>query len=421
MRVLVVGSGGREHALAWALARSPSVDKVFATPGNPGIAQVAECIASATPDIDAVAAIAEDISADLTVVGPEQPLTEGLADLLGARGLPVFGPSAAAARIEGSKVWAADVLAASGAPTGRAVVHHRLGPALEALDDFRAPYVIKADGLAAGKGVSVCATRADAEAAIRACLIEGRFGDAGAQVLIMEHLAGSELSMFFLCDGVRAVPVGSAQDYKRIGDGDTGPNTGGMGSFSPVPAATADIEARIADDIVAPVLREMAARGAPFRGVLFAGVMLTVDGPRVFEFNCRFGDPETQVLMMRLDGDIAASLAACADGRLDAAQVSLSTDAAVAVVLASGGYPGAVTGGARIDGVPEAAARAGVQVFHAGTALDDGALVTAGGRVLAVSARAATVADARAAAYDAAACISFDGMQYRRDIAAEVR
>lgn len=418
MRVLVVGGGGREHALAWALARSPSVDKVFATPGNPGIAQVAECLDPEYAGLDALASLADDLSADLTVIGPEQPLVDGLADVLKARGLPVFGPSAAAARIEGSKAWASEVLEASGAPTGRAQVFTDTSAALAALDAYAAPYVIKADGLAAGKGVSVAATRADAEVAIRACLDEGRFGVAGARVLLMEHLVGRELSVFFLCDGERAVPIGSARDHKRIGDGDTGPNTGGMGAFSPVQDAERLIP-QITSEIALPVLAEMAKRGAPFHGVLYAGLMLTAEGPRVFEFNCRFGDPEAQVLMARADGDVALALKACADGNLDEAGVRFSDDAAVAVVLASGGYPGEIATGVEISGVAVADAMPGVTVFHAGTRMDGDRLVTAGGRVLAVTGRAATVAAARDLAYEAAGKISFDGMQIRHDIASE--
>lgn len=418
MRVLVVGGGGREHALAWAMARSPSVDKVFATPGNPGIAQVAECLEPESAGLDSIASLADDLSADLTIVGPEQPLVAGLADILTARGLPVFGPSASAARIEGSKVWAMEVLEACGAPTGRAATFNDSRSAIAALDGFSAPYVIKADGLAAGKGVTVTDQRSEAEEAIRACLDEGRFGVAGAQVQIMEHLAGLELSVFFLCDGARAVPIGSARDHKRIGDGNTGPNTGGMGAFSPVLDAD-HLMTRITTEIAEPVLAEMARRGAPYRGVLYMGLMLTADGPKVFEFNCRFGDPEAQVLMMRADSDVATALKACADGNLDNAAVRFSDDAAVAVVMASGGYPGDITTGVPIRGVAAADAIPDVSVFHAGTRMDGDTLVTAGGRVLAVTARARTVEAARAAAYEATGLIRFDGMQFRRDIASE--
>lgn len=418
MRVLVVGGGGREHALAWAIARSPSVDKVFATPGNPGIAEVAECLEPEYAGLDGLANLADDLSADLTVIGPEQPLVDGLADVLNSRGLPVFGPSAAAARIEGSKAWAMDVLQASGAPSGGAQVFEDAGLAIAALDSFAAPYVIKADGLAAGKGVTVTDSRSEAETAIRACLDEGRFGAAGARVLLMEHLEGRELSVFFLCDGERAVPIGSARDHKRVGDGDTGPNTGGMGAFSPVRGAD-HLVARITAEIAAPVLAEMAARGAPFKGVLYAGLMLTNAGPKVFEFNCRFGDPEAQVLMMRADSDVAAALKACADGNLDRASVRFSDDAAVAVVLASGGYPGDITTGIPISGIETADAIPDVKVFHAGTRMGNDGIVTAGGRVLAVTARGPSVEAARSAAYEAALHIRFDGMQFRHDIASE--
>jgi len=415
MRVLVVGGGGREHALAWSLERSPSVSEVIAAPGNAGIEQVARCIPDAPSDPAGLAALAEKEGVDLTVVGPEQPLVDGLADELSARGLKVFGPSAAAAQIEGSKAFALRLMQEAGVPTGSFVECADAATARAALDRFDAPYVIKADGLAAGKGVTVAPSRSAAEAAIDACLA-GRFGDAGARVLIMEHLAGTELSVFCVTDGTCVVPLAEAQDFKRAYDGDEGPNTGGMGSFSPVPHVSIDLFDRIVGEIMAPAIAALARAGTPYRGVLYGGIMLTDDGPKVFEFNCRFGDPEAQVVLPRYTGDMGELLLACAEGWLDAIEPTYTPDACVTVVLASAGYPGSYETGKVITGLDDAG---DALVFHAGTRREADAIVTAGGRVLAVSALGHSVAEARARAYDAASKIDFEGKQFRTDIATD--
>jgi phosphoribosylamine--glycine ligase len=395
VKVLLVGSGGREHALAWKLSQAATLAELHAAPGNPGIAALGHCHPVRAEDGDGLLDLAAALEADLVVVGPEAPLVAGVANELRRSGVAVFGPSAEAARIEGSKSFAKDVMRAAGVP------------APEALAVARAPCVIKADGLAAGKGVFVCRTQEELDAALPAA---SAFGDS---IVIEELLDGEEISLFAVCDGARAVPLPTVQDFKRIGDGDEGPNTGGMGSFSPVPA---DVEGLVAS-IHQPVLDELAARGTPFVGVLFAGVMLTEDGPRVLEFNCRFGDPETQSLLPRLEDDLLALLLAAAQGDASGADVSIAENAAVTVVLAAGGYPAAGDVGSPIEGVEEAEA-AGALVVHAGTALKGDRLVTNGGRILNVTAVDASVAAARDRAYAACDLISFPGMRYRRDIAA---
>jgi phosphoribosylamine--glycine ligase len=399
VKVLVVGSGGREHALAWAIARSGSLTELHAAPGNPGIAALASCHPVRADDPASLVPLAHELPADLVVVGPEAPLVAGLADALRQRGIAVFGPGAEAARIEGSKAFAKDVLDAAGVPTART------------LPVARPPCVVKADGLAAGKGVWVCRTQAELEAGLR-----------GAEALgqpfhVEELLEGEEVSVFALCDGAHAVALPAAQDYKRIGDGDTGPNTGGMGSYSPVPRLSdADVE-ELVETVHRPVLRELARRRAPFVGALYAGLMLTEDGPRVLEFNCRFGDPETQSLLPRLEGDLLETLAAAAHGDLGGATLAASEQAAVAVVLAARDYPEQGDAGTRIEGIAEAEAD-GALVFHSGTALQDGRLVTNGGRILAVTGLGDTLAEARDGVYAAVRHIQFDGMRYRSDIAA---
>ncbi|HET7573369.1 MAG TPA: phosphoribosylamine--glycine ligase [Gaiellaceae bacterium] len=393
MRVLLAGSGGREHALAWAISRSPSLTELHAAPGNPGIAALAACHPVRAEDPAAVASLARELAIDLVVVGPEAPLVAGLADALREIGIAVFGPSAAAARIEGSKAFAKDVMEAAGVATART------------LPVARPPCVVKADGLAAGKGVWVCRTQAELDAGLRAAQTLGQ------PFHVEELLEGPELSVFALAAGEEAVALPPARDYKRIGDGDTGPNTGGMGSVSPLPDL-ADADApEILETVHRPVLRELARRGTPFHGVLYAGLMRTRDGLRVIEFNCRFGDPETQSLLPRLDGDLLPLLA----GDL-AVELRVAPRAAVTVVLAGRDYPARGDSGTPIEGIEEAEAT-GALVFHAGTALRDGALVTNGGRVLDVVGVGETVADARTAAYDAAARIDFAGMRFRRDIA----
>jgi phosphoribosylamine--glycine ligase len=417
MRVLVVGGGGREHAIAWRLAQSPMVEELLAAPGNAGIASVARCVAVPADDIPGITALVERERIDLTVVGPEAPLVAGLADDLVARGHVVFGPSAASARIEGSKAWAKELMLRHGIPTARAGAFTTMEPAIAFVDELGGRAVVKADGLAAGKGVTVAADRSQAVLALEDALVRGAFGDAGTTVLVEEVMEGPEVSAFALCDANTVLPFELSQDFKRIGDGDAGPNTGGMGAYSPVPSVPADVESRIWSQVVAPTFEALRAEGPGFRGLLYAGLMLTADGPKVVEFNCRFGDPETEVVVPRLRTDLAELLLACATDRLADAKVDWLDDAAVTVVLASEGYPGAYTTGAEIVGLPEAAALESVSVFHAGTTERDGRVVTAGGRVLAVSALGPTLDDARARAYEACGRLSFEGMQYRRDIA----
>lgn len=417
MRLLIVGGGGREHALAWKLAQNASVDKIFCAPGNAGIAEIAECMQCDPDDIETIANFAEDLSIDLTVVGPEAPLVAGLVDELESRGLAAFGPSKAAARIEGSKSWAKEILAKAKAPTGRAHTFADAADAVSFLDELSPPYVIKADGLAAGKGVTVAQDRAHAVAAIEDCLVNERFGAAGALVLIEEFLHGEELSLFCLTDGRTVVPLSPAQDFKRIFDNDEGPNTGGMGSYSPVPHIPPDTVARAVREIFEPVVRTMEAEDARFRGLLYGGLMLTPDGPKVFEFNCRFGDPETQVVLPRLQSDLGELMLACAEGTLADHTPTWRAQACVSVVMASGGYPGSYESGKEITGLDAVAQMNDVVAFHAGTKRKSGRVVTASGRVLAVSALGDTVSDARARAYEAVEHIDFDGKQYRRDIA----
>jgi phosphoribosylamine--glycine ligase len=417
MRVLVVGGGGREHALAWRLTQSPLVEELLAAPGNAGIASVARCVAVSADDIPGITALVERERIDLTVVGPEAPLVAGLADDLLARGHVVFGPSAVSARIEGSKAWAKELMLRHGIPTARAGAFTALEPAIAFVDELGGRAVVKADGLAAGKGVTVAADRSQAVVALEDALVRGAFGAAGATVLVEEVMEGPEVSAFALCDANTMVPFELSQDFKRIGDGDVGPNTGGMGAYSPVPSVPADVESRIWSQVVAPTFEALRAEGSSFRGLLYAGLMLTADGPKVVEFNCRFGDPETEVVVPRLRTDLAELLLACATDRLADAKVDWVDDSAVTVVLASEGYPGAYATGAEILGLTEAAALESVSVFHAGTTERDGRVVTAGGRVLAVSALGPTLNDARARAYEACGRISFVGMQYRGDIA----
>jgi phosphoribosylamine--glycine ligase len=399
VRVLLVGSGGREHALAWKLAHSPLLDDLHAAPGNPGIATLATCHPVRADDGEAVLALAQAIHVELVVVGPEAPLVAGLADALRHAGIPVFGPGADAARIEGSKAFAKEVMAASGVPATRR------------LDRAEAPCVVKYDGLAAGKGVFVCRTREELEHALE------RVARLGGEYLIEELTEGEEVSVFALSDGDRVVAVGAAEDYKRVGDRDTGPNTGGMGSLTPVPGIDADAIEELVSTIHRPVVRELSARGTPFVGVLYAGVMRTDDGPRVFEFNCRFGDPEAQVLLPCLDDDLLPALAAAAHGDLGGLSLGSGERAAVTVTLAARDYPERGDVGTPIDGIAAAEAT-GALVFHAGTALREGGLVTNGGRILNVTGVGATVQEARDRAYAGVARITFAGAHYRTDIAA---
>lgn len=413
MNILLLGSGGREHALAWKLAQSPSLAKLYAAPGNPGIADEAECVALDVTDHGAVIAFCESHAIGLVVIGPEAPLVAGLSDSLRAAGVPVFGPSQVAAQLEGSKGFTKDLCARAGIPTAGYVRTSSLEEARAALARFAAPYVLKADGLAAGKGVVIAETLAEAEETL-ADMFGGAFGGAGAQVVIEEFMQGEEASFFALTDGTAIVPFGSAQDHKRVGDGDTGPNTGGMGAYSPAPVLTPELQARVMAEIIEPTVRTMRAEGNPYQGVLFAGLMLTAQGPKLIEYNARFGDPECQVLMMRLQSDLVALMLACAQGTLEGVEIALADETALTVVMAAKGYPGTPEkGGAIALGDAEAG---GAKVFHAGTALKDGALVANGGRVLSVTAMGRSVTEAQARAYAAVDAVSFPSGFCRRDI-----
>jgi len=421
MRVLILGGGGREHALAWKIAQSPRVAQVLAAPGSDAMGAVATCFpAVKAGDTDAVIALARAERADLVVVGPEDPLAAGIADRLVAAGFPVFGPSAAAARLEGSKAFAKEFMRRHAIPTADFAVFDSLETARAHVRSLAGPCVVKADGLAAGKGVAVCDGPAEAERALDEMMGERRFGAAGARVVIEERMSGQEVSYYAISDGTHVVPLAAAQDHKRALDGDRGENTGGMGAYSPAPVFTPAVEKRVLEEIVHPTIRGLAAEGTPFRGVLFVGLMIDAAGtPRVVEFNVRFGDPETQPLLMRLNGDLVPLLDAAARGGLESVAAPEWHGAAVCVVLASGGYPRDYATGKRIEGLDAAASAADVVVFHAGTKRGaDGGFVTTGGRVLGVCARGESVAEARARAYAACAPIAFEGMQLRRDIAA---
>jgi phosphoribosylamine---glycine ligase len=415
VKVLLVGGGGREHALAWKIVESPRVERVYAAPGNPGIARLAQCVPIAIDRPDELTAFAERERIDLVVVGPEAPLVAGLADRLRDRGLAVFGPSARAAAIEGSKAFAKALMDRHGVPTARFGTFTDARAARAYGRDLGAPLVVKASGLAAGKGAIVCRTLAEADEAVSECMERRAFGPAGDTVVIEEFLEGEELSFFAVCNGTAAVTLGAAQDHKTVFDDDRGPNTGGMGAYAPVTVLDDAMERIILDTIVRPTLGALAAEGAAYRGVLFAGLMLTKDGPKVIEFNCRFGDPECQVILARLTGDVVPSLLAAARGEPVPPTIA-STGAAVCVTLASGGYPGPYPTGIPVHGIADADALPGVRVFHAGTAARGDTIVTAGGRVLGVTAAAGTIADAVARAYEAVGRIRFDGMHYRRDI-----
>ncbi|MGX5713518.1 phosphoribosylamine--glycine ligase [Sphingopyxis terrae subsp. ummariensis] len=415
MNILLVGSGGREHALSWQLAQSPSCAKLYAAPGNPGIEVYAECVPIAADDVDGLVAFVRTHAIDFVVVGPEAPLVAGLGDRLRAIDIPVFGPSAAAAQLEGSKGFTKDLCTRAAIPTAGYVRCTSAEAALAALADFAIPVVIKADGLAAGKGVIIAETRAEAEAAI-ADMFAGAFGGAGAEVVIEEFMTGEEASFFALSDGTNVIAFGSAQDHKRVGDGDTGPNTGGMGAYSPAPVLTKTLEAEVMDRIIRPTVAALAAEGTPYVGVLFAGLMLTGEGPKLIEYNCRFGDPECQVLMMRLTGDFAALLHAAATGRLaDVPAPTFTGGYALTVVMAANGYPGTPDKGGAIRNIAAAEA-GGVRVFHAGTARADGAIVAAGGRVLNVTATGKSVTEAQTRAYAAVDKLDFPSGFCRRDI-----
>ncbi len=419
MRVLVVGSGGREHALAWKLAQSPQVERVLAAPGSDAIGEGADCFAVAATDIDGQVALAREQRADLVVVGPEDPLAAGLADRLAQAGIPVFGPSAAAARLESSKQWAKEFMARHAIPTAGFAVFDDLDAARAHVRDAGGPCVVKADGLAAGKGVAVCDGPADACRALEEAMGDRRFGDAGDRVVIEERLEGEEASYYAVTDGEHVVTLAAAQDHKRALDGDQGENTGGMGAYSPAPVLSEAVEKRVLEEVVHPTIRGMAAEGHPYAGVLYVGLMIDSAGvPRVIEYNARFGDPETQPLVVRMEGDLAALLHGAATGTLDRVAPPAFADAAVCVVLASGGYPRSYPKGIPIEGLDAVADDPDVAVFHAGTVREGDRYVTAGGRVLGVTARADSVAEATRRAYAAVDRIRFEGMHYRHDIAA---
>ena len=415
MHVLLLGSGGREHALAWSLSASPLLTKLWCAPGNAGIAAVADCWPLDLADHAGVIRFCREQRIDFVIVGPEAPLVAGIADDLRAAGFKVFGPSKAAARLEGSKGFTKDLLAEAGVPTGAYGRFTDIASARAFLARQPVPIVVKADGLAAGKGVVVAATRAEADAALVACFA-GAFGAAGAEVVIEEFLDGEEVSFFALCDGENVLPLATAQDHKRVGDGDTGPNTGGMGAYSPAPVATPAIEARILDAIIKPTVKAMAARGTPFQGVLFAGIMVTAEGPKIYEYNCRFGDPECQVLMMRLKSDLLAALLATADGVLKTFDLRWHEGPALCVVMAAEGYPGTPRKGTEIKGLSAAAEVEGVEIFHAGTERGGDRILANGGRVLNVAARGRSVAEAQSRAYAAIARIDWPEGFCRRDI-----
>jgi phosphoribosylamine---glycine ligase len=415
MNILLLGSGGREHALAWKMAASPLTDRLFCAPGNAGIAQEAECTALDLADHAAIIAFCRANGIDFVVVGPEAPLCAGIVDDLEAAGVKAFGPSRTAAQLEGSKGFTKDLCRAGGIPTA-AYERFRSAPEAKAYVRSRgAPIVVKADGLAAGKGVVVAETPAEAEAAIE-MILGGELGAAGAELVIEDFLSGEEASFFALCDGETALPLASAQDHKRAFDGDEGPNTGGMGAYSPAPIIDAAMSARVMAEIVQPTLRAMKAMGAPYKGVLYAGLMITAEGPKLIEYNVRFGDPECQVLMPRLMSDLAPALLAIRDGVLKSLDVRWHPQAALTVVMAANGYPGTYAKGSVIEGLAEAAAVDGVEIFHAGTKQDGGRILANGGRVLNVSALGQTVSEAQARAYAAIARIHWPGGFYRRDI-----
>lgn len=417
MKILVIGSGGREHALVWKIGQSPKAGKVYCAPGSAGIGELAELVAIGPEQIEKLAEFAENEKIDLTVVGPELPLTLGITDLFESRGLRIFGPNKDAAQLEGSKAFAKKILQENGIPTASFGTFTDTGLAKQYIAQHPVPYVIKADGLAAGKGVLICATPREAEAAIDEILVRKAFGPAGNRLVIEEFLAGEEASFMVLTDGEHMLPLASSQDHKRVFDNDEGPNTGGMGAYSPAPVVTPKIYQRILDEILSPLLAGLKRKGIRYRGVLYIGLMITKDGPMVLEFNARFGDPECQPIMMRLKSDLVPLLEATIDDKLHLIQPQWHDDMAVCVVLCASGYPGSYGKGAEIHGLDRLKNWEKGFVFHAGTAKDNGRWVTSGGRVLGVTARGDTIESAVKEAYDAVSKISWNGMHYRKDIA----
>ena len=417
MKILVVGGGGREHALVWKLGQSSRVEKIYAAPGNDGIAESAELVSIGVEDIDKLAAFAEKNHIDLTVVGPELPLTLGIAELFQKQGLKIFAPGREAARLEGSKAFAKEILLENKIPTAAFGTFFDAAAAKKYLAGLKPPYVVKADGLAAGKGVLISATRAEAEAAIDDVLTRRLFGAAGDKVVVEEFLEGEEASFIVLTDGAHILPLASSQDHKRVNDNDEGPNTGGMGAYSPAPVVTPAIHRRIMEEILQPMLKGLKRRGIDYRGTLYAGLMLTAGGPKVLEFNARFGDPECQPLMLRLKSDLVTLIEATIEGRLNEIQAEWHDDAAVCVVLTAGGYPGEYAKGQEIHGLERLKDWRRGAVFHAGTMKKNGRWLTNGGRVLGVTARGADIAQAVAEAYRGVEQIDWEGMHYRKDIA----
>ncbi|RKL63861.1 phosphoribosylamine--glycine ligase [Thermoanaerobacteraceae bacterium SP2] len=415
MKVMVVGGGGREHALVWKIAQSPKVEEIFCAPGNAGMRKIARCMDIPAEDIQALADFAEKKSIDLTVIGPEAPLVEGVVDEFEARGLKAFGPNKAASQIEGSKVFAKNLMEKYNIPTAAFRVFDNSIDAINYIDSIDAPMVVKAEGLAAGKGVVVAKDKDAAVSAVKSIMEQRIFGKAGARVVIEEYLEGPEVTVLSFCDGKIAVPMVSSRDHKRVFDNDEGPNTGGMGAISPAPAYSMELAEVVEKEIIQKTVEAMAAEGIPFKGVLYTGLMLTKKGPRVLEYNCRFGDPETQVVLPRLKTDLIDIMEACIDGTLEKMRIEWKDEKAVCVVLASGGYPGPYEKGKVIKGLSEAEAE-GALVFHAGTAEKNGKIITAGGRVLGVTALGDTEDKARQEAYNAISKISFEDMHYRKDI-----
>ena len=418
MKVLVIGSGGREHALVWKLRQSPRVQKVYCAPGNGGICRDAECVPADVKSVDALVAVANQVKPDLTVVGPEVPLAMGVVDEFTRRGLAIFGPTAAAAQLESSKSFAKEFMQRYHIPTAHYAICKSNDEVKSALPLFKAPIVVKADGLAAGKGVVIAKSKEEASATAAEMLSGKMLGEAGGRVVLEECLQGEELSFLVMCDGERVAPLVAAQDHKRVGENDTGPNTGGMGAYSTDSLLDAQMREWLVTHIAKPVVEGMAAEGHPYKGILNCGLMMTARGPMVLEFNCRFGDPETQPILMRLESDLVDALEAAVTGRTSEGDFKWSADPSVCVVLASGGYPGSYEQGKKITGSEQAAQVEGTTVFHAGTSFRDGAFYTAGGRVLGVTSRAGDLSTALKRVYEAVDHIQFEGMHYRKDIAA---